>query len=259
MRLTITAVNQGRWHMVYNWLDNTRNRLFPAECRLCLAPGARDQDLCEGCLAELPWLGNTCRTCAIPLNGEYSDQCAGCLRTPPSLDACHALFAYQSPIDEWIQALKFRNDLAVARLLGNMLSAHMMAGAVTATVSVLPVPLHKRRLAQRGYNQAKELARPLLKKAGYRVARCDCRRLRHTEPQSTLNRKHRSRNLQGIFDVTTSLQNQRLLLVDDVMTTGATLNELATALKRAGASRVEAIVVARTLAPIQEQVLGKAH
>ncbi len=235
--------------MVYNWLDNTRNKLFPAQCRLCLAPGAQNQDLCEGCFAELPWLDNTCRTCAIPLNGAFSDQCASCLRTPPSLDACHALFAYQPPVDEWIQALKFQNDLAIARLLGNMLSAHMTARAITDTVSVLPVPLHKRRLAQRGYNQARELAHPLLKKAGYQVAPCDCRRLRHTEPQSTLDRKHRSRNLQGIFNVTTSLQNQRLLLVDDVMTTGATLNELATELKRVGASYVEAIVVARTLSP----------
>jgi ComF family protein len=235
--------------MVYNWLDNTRNRLFPAQCCLCLGPGARDQDLCGGCLAELPWLDNTCKTCAIPLNGESSDQCANCLGTPPSLDACHALFAYRPPVDDWIHALKFRHDLAVARLLGNMLSKHMTTRLVTDGFGILPVPLHKRRLAQRGYNQAKELARELLKKPGYKPARCDCQRVRHTEPQSTLDRKHRSRNLRGIFKVTTSLKNQRLLLVDDVMTTGATLNELAAELKRVGASYVEAIVVARTISP----------
>ena len=233
--------------MVYNWLDNTRNRLFPAQCRLCLAPGAQGRDLCEGCRAELPWIGNTCRTCALPIGGEFSDRCASCLKNPPALDACHALFAYQSPIDDWIQALKFRQDLAVARLLGNMLSKHASITSRIDKLEVLPVPLHPRRLAQRGYNQAKELARPLLK-AGNPATRCECRRVRHTEPQSTLDKKQRSRNLRGIFRVTASLENQQLLLVDDVMTTGATLNELATELKRVGASRVEAIVVARTIA-----------
>jgi ComF family protein len=232
--------------MVYNWLDNIRNRLFPAQCRLCLAAGAQGQDLCEGCLAELPWLGSTCRTCALPLGGEFSNQCARCTKTPPALDACHALFAYQSPIDDWIHALKFRQELSIARLLGDMLSKHASIASRTDRLRVLPVPLHPRRLAQRGYNQAKELARPLLK-AGYLATRCDCRRVRHTEAQSTLDRKQRGRNLRGIFSASASLENQQLLLVDDVMTTGATLNELATELKRAGAGRVEAIVVARTL------------
>jgi ComF family protein len=246
MRPTITTVNQGRWRMVYNWLDNTRNRLFPAQCRLCLAPGTQGQDLCEGCRAELPWLGSTCRTCALPLGGMLIDQCTRCLNAPPALDACHALFAYRSPIDDWIHALKFRQDLSVARLLGNMLSEHASIVSRSDRPRVLPIPLHPRRLAQRGYNQAKELARPLLK-AGYLATRCDCRRVRHTEAQSTLDRKQRNRNLRGIFSVTASLENQQLLLVDDVMTTGATLNELAAELKHVGASRVEAIVVARTL------------
>jgi len=233
--------------MVYNWLDNTRNRLFPAQCRLCLAPGAQGQDLCEGCRAELPWLGSTCRTCASPLGGVLIDQCTRCLNAPPVLDACHALFAYRSPIDDWIHALKFRHDLSVARLLGNMISEHASIASRSNRLQVLPVPLHPRRLAQRGYNQAKELARPL-PKTGSPEMHCDCRRVRYTEAQSTLDRKQRSRNLRGIFRVTTSLKNQQVLLVDDVMTTGATLNELATELKHAGASRVEAIVVARTIA-----------
>lgn len=233
--------------MVYNWLDNTRNRLFPAQCRLCLAPGTRDQDLCKGCRAELPWLGRTCKTCALPLTGEFSDKCARCLKTHSALDACHALFAYRSPIDDWIQELKFQHDLSIARLLGRLLYEHVSIVSRIDRLRVLPVPLHPRRLAQRGYNQAKELARPLLK-AGYPATRCDCRRVRHTEAQSTLDGKERGRNLRGAFSVSTSLENQHLLLVDDVMTTGSTLNELATELKRVGASRVEAIVVARTIA-----------
>jgi len=233
--------------MVYNWLDNTRNRLFPAQCRLRLAPGMQGQDLCEGCHAELPWLGSTCRTCALPLGGEFADPCPRCLKTPPALDACHALFAYRPPIDDWIHALKFQQDLSIARLFGGMLHGHPSIASRIDRPTLLPVPLHPRRLAQRGYNQAKELARPLLK-SGYLATRCDCRRVRYTEAQSTLDSKQRKRNLKGIFSVTTSLENQQLLLVDDVMTTGATLNELAAELKRVGASRVEAIVVARTIA-----------
>lgn len=247
MRSSKTDVNQGRWRMVYNWINNTRNRLFPAQCRLCLAPCAQQQDLCDGCRKDLPWLGETCRTCALPLKGESGDQCARCQQTPPVLDACHALFAYQSPIDDWIQALKFRQDLAIARLLGNLLSEHKSVAAAIEARGVLPVPLHHRRLAERGYNQARELASFLLK-AGHAAMHCDCRRLRRTEAQSTLGRSQRDRNLHGAFSVSAPLDKPQVLLVDDVMTTGATLNELATELKRAGAARVEAIVVARAIA-----------
>jgi len=233
--------------MVYNWLNNTRNRLFPAQCRLCLAPGAQGQDLCAGCRADLPWLGRTCKTCALPLDGEFSDQCAHCLKTQPALDACHGIFSYQPPIDDWILALKFRQDLAVARLFGSLLVEKASAVIRTDRARVLPVPLHPRRLAQRGYNQAKELAHPLLH-SGYQSAKCRCRRTLHTPAQSTLNMKERSKNLRGVFNVSGELKNQQLLLVDDVITTGATLNELAAELKRAGAGRVEALVVARTTA-----------
>lgn len=233
--------------MVYNWLDIIRNSLFPPQCRLCLAPGTQGQDLCEGCYKELPWLGKTCKTCALPLRGEVTDQCPVCLNTPPALDACYGLFAYQPPVDDWIHALKFRQDLAVARLLGKLLADHPDIASRADTLMLLPVPMHRKRLAQRGYNQAQELARPLLK-AGHLAAHCDCRRTRHTEAQSTLDKNERSRNLRGVFNVTSSLKDQSIMLVDDVMTTGTTLNELATELKRAGANRVEAMVVARTIA-----------
>ncbi len=233
--------------MVYHWSNIIRNVLFPPQCRLCLAPGVQNQDLCTGCYKELPWLGKTCQTCAIPLSGEVSDQCPGCLRSAPALDACYALFVYQPPVDDWIHALKFRQDLAVAQLLGELLARHPAIAGHAGRLKILPVPLHPLRRAQRGYNQAQELARPLLK-TGYAVARYDCRRVRHTTAQSTLDKKARSKNLRGVFSVKALQKNQQVLLVDDVMTTGATLNALATELKRAGASRVEALVVARTIA-----------
>jgi ComF family protein len=245
MRRARTAVNQGWWLMVYNWLKWLRSGLFPAHCRLCLAPGG-DMELCPACRADLPWLTHSCQRCALPLPAHARSQlCPTCLSNPPALDHCHALFSYQPPVDQWIHALKFNRDLATGRLLGELLAAQPIAGEQPAA-SLLPVPLHRARLRQRGYNQAMEIARPLLR-LGWRLSRCDCRRTKRTEAQSGLPARHRRRNIRGAFTVRSDLEGQTILLIDDVMTTGATLNELARTLKVSGAGRVEAWVIARAL------------
>jgi ComF family protein len=148
-------------------------------------------------------------------------------------------------VDHWIQSAKFNQDLAMARLLGQLLASASTPADSDQCPTLLPVPLHPRRLAQRGYNQALELSRPLLAQ-GYRLAPRNCRRRRHTSPQADLPAPARQQNVRGIFQVTGNLHGQRILLVDDVMTTGATLNELAATLKAAGAASVTAWVVART-------------
>lgn len=233
--------------MVYKWLNKARSVVFPSHCRLCLAVGANDRELCSACLQELPWLTHACQRCALPLAVDTAPGlCPGCLSCPPALDACHALFAYQPPVDRWIHALKFRQDLAAARLLGQLLADRLPLPITGTAPSLLPVPLHPRRLRQRGYNQALELARPLLRK-GWSHSRCRCQRQRHTEAQVGLPVNHRQTNLRGAFSVNAHLGGQHILLIDDVMTTGATLNELAHALKAAGADRVEAWVIARAL------------
>ena len=214
--------------MVNNWSIFIRRWLFPPQCRLCLAAGDDDLDICR------------------PLPAGQTGRCARCLAEAPAVDACHALFAYRPPIDGWIQALKFNRDLAIAHALGTLLARHPATASYGRDWQLLAVPLHRGRLRQRGYNQALELARPLLK-TGLRKARCDCRRVRATAAQSTLNKHRRRRNLRGAFQVGTALQGENILVIDDVVTTGATLDELAVALKRSGAGRVEALVVARTL------------
>lgn len=232
--------------MVYNWLNKLRSRLFPAQCRLCLAPGCGDLELCPACHADLPWLTHACRRCALALPAQGNSRlCPACLSHPPPLDRCQALFSYQPPVDQWIHALKFNRDLATARLLGQLLAAQPLAG-IPAAASVLPVPLHPGRLRQRGYNQALEIARPLLRH-GWPLNRCDCRRTKPTQAQSGLPAGDRQRNIRGAFSVRSNLEGQTILLVDDVMTTGATLNELARALKDAGAREVVAWVIARAL------------
>jgi len=130
-------------------------------------------------------------------------------------------------------------------MLGGMLAEQV---TVTEGSTLVPVPLHRRRLRQRGFNQALEIARPLQAR-GYRIdARC-CRRARYTPPQSKLPAKTRRHNLRNAFKVRHEVLGQRIVLIDDVFTTGATLNALADALKRAGAARVEAWVIARTPEP----------
>jgi ComF family protein len=227
--------------------DFLRAVVFPIHCRLCLAPAEGRLSLCRACRDELPWLTGTCRRCALPLAGEGGHGiCPTCLAHPPVLDSCSALFGYQPPVDQWIHALKFGGDLAVGRLLGQLLAARMPRP--DERTRVLAVPLHPRRMRQRGYNQAEEISRPLLQD-GWLSSRCGCARKRHTEAQSGLPARDRHGNLRGAFTVHASLPGEHILLVDDVMTTGATLNELARTLKAAGASRVGAWVVARALKP----------
>ncbi|GMQ86973.1 MAG: ComF family protein [Gammaproteobacteria bacterium] len=233
--------------MVYNCLQKLRSMLYPPHCRLCLAPSQSPRDLCDDCRDELPWLQHTCPGCALPLPAESTiSHCPECQKRPPQLDRCEALFAYRRPVDHWIQQMKFHRDLTAARLLGDLLAETFPPDTIAMPVNILPVPLHRRRLAQRGYNQSLEIARPLLDR-GVPLAKGTFRRHKATRAQSDLPARLRHANIRGAFSVAGPLEGQCILLIDDVLTTGATLNELARTLKHAGAVRVEARVIARTL------------
>ena len=233
--------------MVYNCLKTLHRWVLPARCRLCLAPGHADQELCADCRQELPWSSPACRRCALPLPADSPvEVCGKCRKAPAPLDGCAALFHYQAPIDQWIQDLKFHQDLGAARLLGQLLAETLPGHDVAQATLVVPVPLHRRRLRERGYNQALELARPL-RRLGYPVTTLCCRRHRATAAQSGLPAAQRKRNLSNAFQAEGRLDGRRILLIDDVLTTGSTLNELARTLKRAGAAQVEARVIARAV------------
>jgi ComF family protein len=141
--------------------------------------------------------------------------------------------------------VKFAQDLATAHLLGELLAGKIPADSRKRPAIVLPVPLHRKRLSERGYNQALEIARSLSEK-GYRLDPTCCRRHKATSAQSDLPAGARKGNVRNAFSVSRLMKESRVLLIDDVMTTGATLNELARTLKKAGAERVEAWVIART-------------
>jgi ComF family protein len=222
--------------------------LFPPRCRLCGAAPSADTALCRACLDDLPWLGSCCCRCARPLpSGVDSPLCGACLKQSPGFDAATALLHYRAPADYLIQRLKFSGELAIAPLLADMLAEKIAARAPPLPDFLIPVPLHRVRLQERGFNQATELARRLGLRLAVPVDHRLCRRDRQTEPQSLTPLRLRRRNLRGAFSVIGELPTAaQVAIVDDVMTTGHTAAELARVLARAGAARVEVWIVARS-------------
>jgi ComF family protein len=165
------------------------------------------------------------------------------LSTPPSFDRTVAVWRYDPPCDRLIHSLKYRARLPLAHFFAAALAAQIR-GPVDLAVAV---PLHRQRLAERGFNHAVEIARSLSRQLHIPLALSGVTRLRHTAPQMQLPYPERAANIRGAFACALDLRGRRVAVVDDVMTTGATLNELARVLKRAGAEKVENWIVARTL------------
>ena len=216
------------------------NLLFGGSCFLCR--GAARDILCGRCDADLPRLGaEYCPRCALA--SPAGAVCGRCLTQPPAYDATTAALAYRFPADVLIHALKFRGELALAPLLGDLLCGCISGSDVDC---VLPVPLSPERLRGRGYNQALEIGRCVAHAAGARLAPELCERLRDTPAQTGLPLAARAKNVRGAFRCPRLLEGAAIAVLDDVMTTGATLDEIAATLKRAGAARVVNWVVART-------------
>ena len=218
-------------------MRNFLARCFGGSCFLCR--GAAAGVLCAACDAELPRLaGPRCPRCA--LDSPRGEVCGRCLSEPPHYDATVAALAYEFPADALVHSLKFRGELVLAEHLGAILGRCIAAQDVD---SVIAVPLSADRLRSRGYNQAVEIARH----AAGRALELDlCVRERDTPAQMDLPYAERRRNVRGAFRCTRALPGASVAVVDDVMTTGATLDEIAQVLKKAGAERVVNWVVART-------------
>ncbi|MBP8145807.1 MAG: ComF family protein [Inhella sp.] len=224
------------------WLNPTRWRL-PGGCWICREWGS--ERLCAPCVAHFAAARARCPTCAMPQPGPH---CAACLREPLPLDAVQAAVDFEPPWDDLLHQLKYGAALGLAPALGALMAARM---ALPEDALLLPVPLHPRRLGERGYNQAALLAAELAR-ALRRPWRPDLlRRVIDTPAQARLTRAERLRNLRHAFAPASGFEaaGGSFVLVDDVMTTGATLATLAGLLRAAGAARVEACVVARTPEP----------
>ena len=232
------------------WVDGLLRRLWPASCLVCGLAGdaGADRDLCPACFAALPWNRHACRRCALPLPVADADaRCGDCIASRSPLDHVEAGFVYAAPFDRLVPMFKFHQSLASGRLLAGLMADALRDAAAHAPDAVLvPIPLHRQRLRQRGYDQALELAKPLARALGMRLDARLLQRPRATGAQSRLDKAGRARNLHGAFAVraATSLP-AHVVLVDDVMTTGATLEAAALALRAAGVARVDAWVCAR--------------
>ena len=216
--------------------------LFALRCMVCGEPGANRRDLCRACHAALPWQGPACGRCALPL--PQPGQCGQCLQAPPPLGDVHAVFNYAFPLDRLLPRLKFHRDFAAGRVLAQCMAERL--ARLPHPDALVPIPLHRARLRDRGYDQTLELARPLARGLGIPLLEHALARRKSTRAQSRLDADARQRNLRDAFHVDPRLgQVRHVVLVDDVMTTGATLHAAARALHRVGVQRVDAWVCAR--------------
>jgi ComF family protein len=199
--------------------------------------------LCAACDADLShYRAPACPVCALPTpSGQV---CGACLQHPPAFDQTLAAFSYHFPIDRLLHAFKYSGNLALTGILTEPL-AQLAAGHPKPDF-LMPMPLHPGRLKERGFNQSLEIARPISRWLDIPLAADACRRTRDTPTQAGLKWKERRRNVRGAFTCDLDLSGKKIAVLDDVMTTGATLNEISRILKGRGASEVSAWVVART-------------
>lgn len=219
-------------------------RLFPQPCILCNAANGNELGICPDCLSDLPFHRDEyCPQCSLPSTNNLI--CGACIASPPDFDATTSIFSYEYPISQLVQHYKYGQELHLgnlfAKLLQHKLSAHKLPDLI------IPMPLHPKRLAERGFNQSLEVAKIVGKALNISVDYTACLRTKYSPPQASLPLRQRATNIKGAFTCTKSLTGLRIGLIDDVMTTGASLNALAKAVKAKGASHVECWVIARTL------------
>ncbi|WP_298312514.1 ComF family protein [Propionivibrio sp.] len=223
-------------------LKRGMGRLLEQDCLLCAANSA-DSLLCGDCAAELRRLDEMhCPRCAVPTS--FGEICGRCLAKPPHYDATLAAYHYDFPVDKLIQSFKYGHRLALGAYFGRQLAA--LSRNIAADV-IIPLPLHPQRLRERGFNQALELARPVGAALGLPIDTTSCIRTRNTPAQAHLDWRERVKNIRGAFHCSTDCTGKRVILVDDVMTSGASLDECARTLKLHGAAEITLLVVARAI------------
>jgi len=218
-------------------VDSFWQLILPSACTFC---GATGPEVCADCHAGLPWNHLACPGCARPQT--HDSRCGRCATKPPPYDAAWTAFVLETPVQQGIHGLKYHGRLIEAARLGRLVAPRLPSRPDL----IIPVPLHRWRLMRRGYNQAGELARWITRLSDIPCDPRAAQRPRRTPDQIGMTAVERRRNLRGAFTVQRDLTGLHVALLDDVMTTGATLAELARACRRAGARRIEAWALART-------------
>ena len=213
--------------------------LFPLNCLVCQREG---ELVCETCQAKLPRLKEPyCLVCAQP---NAQERCRWCFQAPLRVDGIRAPFLMEGPIKEGVHSLKYRGVRAAAPELGRLLAQYLADHPLPGDL-IVPVPLHSRRLRERGYNQSELLAKGLAKQSGLALDSSLLSRIKHSRPQVGASREQRRINVDGSFQCRSDLSGRSVILVDDVATTGSTLSACALELKAAGATSVWGLVLAR--------------
>lgn len=224
-----------------------KSSLFPQSCLLCSASNGEGFGICANCLNDLPHHPPShaapCPQCGLlSFEGQL---CGACIASPPDFDATKALFRYEYPISQVLQEYKYNQQLLLAETFAELMIEKMKAQDIDV---IIPMPLHPSRLQERGFNQSLEIARIIGRRLNIEVNSKIVTRTKHSPPQASLPLKERVQNMKGAFACHQDLNSLRIVLIDDVMTTGASLNALAKAVKAKGAAHVECWLIARTLA-----------
>ncbi|MBN1683915.1 MAG: ComF family protein [Gammaproteobacteria bacterium] len=223
------------------------NQLFPHTCVFCKKRTGRPLDLCRACEQKLSSLNHACPYCALPIPDDI-EICARCLKQKPPFDRVFIPYVYEGSAISLIRGLKFSSRLPYADILGNLLVNFFdHLSDENKPDCIIPVPLHAKRLKERGFNQALEIAKPISQKLKIPIDTKSCTRIKYTLAQASLPKKDRKKNVQKAFGVTPQFQRKHVMLIDDVMTTGNTLNELSQILKQAGVKKVDICCCARTI------------
>ncbi|MFW5431644.1 MAG: ComF family protein [Methylophilaceae bacterium] len=232
-----------------NWLKNNQKlnlavlfqQLIKQNCSLCAATVNGKLSICEDCLAGLPLAPHpNCSQCGLKTHGET---CGKCQKNKPHYDHTHALFTYAYPVDAIMQHYKYNNAHYLSQTFGMLLSEKNVDFDIDV---IIPMPLHPNRIKTRGFNQSLEVAKVMAKLLNVKCDTRSCNRIKDTLPQASLAVKERLKNMKGAFNCQKTFVGQHVVLIDDVMTTGASLNELAKTIKKAGAEKVSCYVLART-------------
>lgn len=229
---------------LFDWVDSRLRRALPGRCVFCLGAGEAALPWCAACFATLPWNHPACPRCGEPwARGHEARTCGACLRHAPAFQATHAPLRYEDEVAGLVQRFKFQASPRAGAVLVALLEESLPAARRAWPEALVPVPLHTRRARERGFDQAHWLARRLAQHIDRPLY--SARRWRDTRSQRGLDRDERQGNLRNAFVVDIALP-RRVVLLDDVMTTGSTLEALARACREAGAEQVEAWAVART-------------
>ena len=233
--------------MVYQRLRRIQHLLFASSCIACGERGNTALlDLCGPCRAELPLNRRCCQVCAIPLQLDAVALCGECLQRTPRYRRSYCAYEYAYPIPHFVRALKYQNSLSQARVLGELLAHYLLQQHTEPwPACFIPVPLSTTRHRERGYNQVLELGRFVERKLKIPMHTQWITRVRDTAEQAGLSRRERRKNLRDAFVVDQDAIPQHVAILDDVVTTGSTVNEVARVLQRAGVEHIEVWAVAR--------------